>query len=189
VLTLVCRMKALYPRATVSHHNVALGSRWLDLDVGGGLVDDMEKYALSNIPLRWMVREILEAGSHIRFDEATVAMWNIPIALIEETPVVREVSDSTLHEDEPSLGKGASDVYHAVSETELNSTASTSTSLRRNASVPRPSSPTESSLDAEDAVQKMGNSFKKNPLWWILEIIPTYYEWQNETGKWVGNWR
>ncbi|KAH9979975.1 hypothetical protein BGW80DRAFT_1514339 [Lactifluus volemus] len=118
-------------------------------DVGGGLVDDMEKYALSNIPLRWMVREILEAGSHIRFDEATVAMWNIPIALIEETPVVREV----------------------------------------NASVPRPSSPTESSLDAEDAVQKMGNSFKKNPLWWILEIIPTYYEWQNETGKWVGNWR
>jgi hypothetical protein len=142
-----------------------------------------------------MVREILEAGSHIRFDEAAVAMWNIPIALIEETPVVREVSDSTLHEDEPSQGKGASDKYHAVSETEANSTASTSTSpgttLRRNASAfaPGPPSPTESSLEEEDAVQMMGNAFKSNPLWWILEIIPTYYEWQNEHGKWVGKWR
>jgi hypothetical protein len=142
--------------------------------------------------MRWMVREILEAGSHIRFDETAVTMWNIPVALIEETPMVREVTDSTLHEDEPSLGKGASDKYHAVSETELNSTASTSaspgTTLRRNASAPRPSSPIESSLDAEDAVQKMGNAFKKNPLWWILEIIPLYYEWQNEHGKWVGKW-
>ncbi|KAI0248622.1 hypothetical protein BJV78DRAFT_1131065 [Lactifluus subvellereus] len=37
-------------------------------DVGGGNAKDSERHALSNIPLRWMLREILNSGCRIHFD-------------------------------------------------------------------------------------------------------------------------
>ncbi|KAF8651961.1 hypothetical protein AX16_004604 [Volvariella volvacea WC 439] len=38
-------------------------------DVGGGSVQNSVKSTLANIPLRWMVKEIIEAGIPIQFDE------------------------------------------------------------------------------------------------------------------------
>jgi hypothetical protein len=40
-------------------------------------------------------------------------------------------------------------------------------------------------LDAEDAVQPISDQLKKKPLWWILEILPTSYTYQNAHDKWV----
>jgi hypothetical protein len=174
--------------------NVTGGSRRLCLDVGGGLVQDMEEYALSNIPLRWMMREIVKAECHIRFDEAAVEEWNIPIATIEPMPIVRGVSGSTLRDDEPLLGQASSDTtYHDTSEREVNATTSMNTSRSttwgKSARTPRPPLCALSLLDAEDAVQKMGNALRMNVFWWFVEIIPTYHEWQNEHNEWVGKWR
>ncbi|KAH9080201.1 hypothetical protein EDB83DRAFT_2503382 [Lactarius deliciosus] len=118
-------------------------------DVGGGHVKDTKEHALSNIPLRWMVREILKTNCHILFDEAALEQWGVPVAMIKQQAVperTRETSDSTLYV-EPSR------------------------------------------FDAEDAVEKMGDQLKKNRFWWMLEIIPTYFVWQNEKDEWVGRWR
>ena len=47
-------------------------------------------------------------------------------------------------------------------------------------------------LDAQDAVQPITDQLWKlwkMPLWWILEIIPTSYTYQNAKGKWITTFR
>lgn len=153
---------------------VGVGSRKFELDVGGGLAKDTDDHALSNISLRWMVNEIVKAQCHILFDEAALDLWNIPIPAIVQValPVTREASDSTL------LAREAS------------GSTSTGASAHKGDAAEAPSLflPIEESLDAIDAVQKMGNALK-NPFWWALELVPTYHEWQNEQDEWVGKWR
>jgi hypothetical protein len=41
---------------------------------------------------------------------------------------------------------------------------------------------------AQDAVQKLTDQLHVNPLWWILEIIPTFYTYRDAGGKWVTSW-
>ena len=53
------------------------------LDVGGGAVSDATEYALADIPLRWMVREVMLAQCGIMFDEAALTRWNIPLTATE----------------------------------------------------------------------------------------------------------
>jgi hypothetical protein len=42
--------------------------------------------------------------------------------------------------------------------------------------------------DVQDAVQPITDPLFKNPLWWILEIVPTGYKYQNPQGKWITSW-
>lgn len=39
-------------------------------------------------------------------------------------------------------------------------------------------------LDDQDAVQPMHDELKSNPLWWLLEIVPLTYTWQDTDGTW-----
>ncbi|KAH8989053.1 hypothetical protein EDB92DRAFT_1947605 [Lactarius akahatsu] len=158
-------------------------------DVGGGLVKDTEEHALSNIPLRWMVREILKTNCHIHFDEAALNQWGIPVAMIKEQAVperTRETSDSTLYM-EPSSRHD----QKTSAPTETPGDYATGTDvlgIPDGGDTKRAPPSVEESLDAEDAVEKMGDQLKKNRFWWVLEIIPTYYVWQNEKDAWVGRW-
>ncbi|KAN0124133.1 Uncharacterized alpha/beta hydrolase domain (DUF2235) domain containing protein [Lactarius tabidus] len=136
-------------------------------DVGGGHVKDTEQHALSNISLRWMVREILKTGSHILFDETALNEWSTSMEMIKQAPG-SELMRETLHtlqvtptplktSDMPDLGKGS-----------------------EGTATP--------DADALDAVQGIGDQLKKNAFWWIIEIIPTNYMWQNAQDEWVGGW-
>jgi hypothetical protein len=40
-------------------------------------------------------------------------------------------------------------------------------------------------LNAHDALQAITNELFKNPLWWILEILPTSYSFQDTHDTWV----
>ena len=42
--------------------------------------------------------------------------------------------------------------------------------------------------DAQDAVQPITDQLFKVPLWWILEIFPTSYTYQNAQDKWITTW-
>jgi hypothetical protein len=44
-------------------------------------------------------------------------------------------------------------------------------------------------LDAQDAVQPITDQLWKMPLWWILEIIPLTYTYQNAQDKWITTFR
>jgi hypothetical protein len=124
-----------------------------------------------------MMREILKAQCHIRFDETALELWNIPSATIEQVPVTREASDSTLRGEETDLAPGQEMLDKSLSLSREEASASTSTSVREDI---------HDALDVVDAVQEMGSAFKTNPFWWILEMVPTYHEWQNEEDEWVG---
>jgi hypothetical protein len=162
------------------------------LDIGGGLAKDTEEYGLSNIPLRWMMREIVKARCHIYFDETALELWNIPSTTIVQVPMTREPSDSTLRGDETdlALGKEIPDKDLALTGEEANASTSASASIARHTSALPPTAHVDirDNLDVVDAVQEMSNAFQKNPFWWILEILPTHQEWQNEVDEWVGKW-
>ncbi|KAI0064152.1 hypothetical protein BV25DRAFT_1800963 [Artomyces pyxidatus] len=114
-------------------------------DIGGGAALDTAEYALANIPLRWMVCEVVKAQCGIIFNEAAAARWKIPITL-----------------DDLANGNG-----------QPNGSGATTS---------------EDPRDAMDVAQPLNDQLKKNPLWWILEIFPTEWYWQNAQNKWVSRW-
>jgi hypothetical protein len=50
----------------------------MTLDVGGSAVPDTDEHQLSNISLRWMVREVMKSQCGIRFDEHALSRASIP---------------------------------------------------------------------------------------------------------------
>ncbi|RXW24075.1 hypothetical protein EST38_g1771 [Candolleomyces aberdarensis] len=102
-------------------------------DVGGGSVANEAPHCLSNITLRWMVRQAIITNSGILFDEVALERLNIDFGP-ERT------------------NKGES-------------------------------------LDAVDAVQPIHDQLKRMPLWWILEIMPMTYVWQDKDGAWHRTFR
>lgn len=48
--------------------------------------------------------------------------------------------------------------------------------------------PQELKPDKDDAVQPLHDQLKRKPLWWILEIVPTQYSFQNMEGTWLSGW-
>lgn len=105
-------------------------------DVGGSAVPDSQIHALSNISLRWMVREVMKAQCGIQFDEQALARASIPNFLMKHT---------TPHDEQLKL-------------------------------------------DAADASDPIHDELKINPVWWILEILPTHYSWQDDQGVWHKEW-
>jgi Uncharacterized alpha/beta hydrolase domain (DUF2235) len=153
-------------------------------DVGGGNVKDSKRHALSNIPLRWMIREIFEAGCDI-FDPAALKQSHIPLETVKRPSTMREASNSTCVGDalpEKAILEEVEYLYAPGRE------SVTCASCGKSAEG-APSLSADESLDAKDAVKKIRDTLKKNVLWWILEIIPTYYKSQNEDGQWVGKLR
>lgn len=47
----------------------------------------------------------------------------------------------------------------------------------------------ELEMDAIDALEPIHDELKANPLWWLLEIIPLQYSWQDAKGVWHRKWR
>ncbi|KAF8073979.1 hypothetical protein FPV67DRAFT_1739295 [Lyophyllum atratum] len=52
------------------------------------------------------------------------------------------------------------------------------------ADTPLEVSPGEAELDLGDALQPIHDQLKENVLWWLLEIIPLTYSWQDDKGVW-----
>ena len=115
-------------------------------DVGGGNALNTAQHALANVPLRWMIEQIVRSGTHILFDYDAFARWNIPASIGQDTA--------------PQGGD---------------------TSARDDANG--------EALDAQDAVQPITDKLRKMPLWWILEIIPTSYTYQNAQDRWITTFR
>jgi len=117
-------------------------------DVGGGNAPDTARNALSNIPLRWMIEQIVRAKSPILFDTDAFARWNIP--------------------------------------TNIGETGYASAAQKQGASADGDGPEADADpQDAQDAVQPITDELWKNPFWWILEIFPTSYTFQNARDKWV----
>lgn len=58
------------------------------------------------------------------------------------------------------------------------------------APTPAPDTPPpQPSADALDAIQPIHDALKTTPIWWLLEIVPTQYAYQDAKGVWHSSWR
>jgi len=156
-------------------------------DVGGGNAKDSSTLALSNIPLRWMVREVMNTTPDVHFD--TVALKELKIPLPEIRPLgarVQEASEATVVEDpRPALQHVNSECDSAFRK-ESTSTHTHAPTCGGECSPLLQSLALDEALDARDLVNKSTDEIKRCPCWWILEIWPTYRQWQDKDGQWVG---
>ncbi|KAF8527523.1 hypothetical protein BU17DRAFT_39727 [Hysterangium stoloniferum] len=144
-------------------------------DVGGGATRDDDANSLSNITLRWMVREIVKAQCGIQFDPTALKRAGIPLTMVYPDSVA---SDSNVQSG--SSGIPQSSDGEAAKATAVEVTGGPSPSLY-NAEAAQD--------DVNDAKQQLHDEFLLNPAWWILEVMLFYQPWQDESGTWHRQFR
>ncbi|KAA1469715.1 hypothetical protein DENSPDRAFT_638958 [Dentipellis sp. KUC8613] len=177
-------------------------------DVGGGAVEDTAEYSLANVALNWMVREVMLAQCGILFDDAALSKWNIPTTVVDAFKPKRSSSEqkraSGEHKKQTSLhdyikppatanGKGKENGAsngNGNGKARLSVDGKTRVSVDGKAriSVDETVPADDKGHEAEDVVQPINDELKLAPLWWLLEIVPTKYAWQDPSGKWITKW-
>ncbi|KAI0632336.1 hypothetical protein C8Q77DRAFT_1125094 [Trametes polyzona] len=156
-------------------------------DVGGGAVDDDVEVSLSDITLRWMVREVVLAQCGIAFDEAALVRANIPESIFrgEGFPLPAETTISRAPRGMHHRGFSPPDDAPADSQESGNGDTTVPQGKRQQEGSAGSGSEGGDALDARaDALQPIHDALKKTPTWWLVEIIPTWYPWQDASGKW-----
>ncbi|EMD39907.1 hypothetical protein CERSUDRAFT_81231 [Gelatoporia subvermispora B] len=134
-------------------------------DIGGSAVSNTTKKCLSNITLYWMMREVVEAQCGISFDSAALLRENIPDSILAGS--TQDPTDGTTITSPP---------------------LPTSSGLGDSASGDTTKSGVQTPQSGIDALQPIHDELKEDILWWLLEIIPTSYTWQDASGKWHTTW-
>lgn len=154
-------------------------------DVGGGSVADDTLHSLSNISLRWMVRQVVLSQVGIMFDADALTRANIPSSVFTgagfplnpsacEGGQMQTTLKFVKHEDpfmSPSLK------LH-VPGTDTGAVGGSDNKNNTN------NDDASEILTAADAVQPIHDELKKNWLWWILEVVPLSYSYQDGKGVW-----
>ncbi|EIW59114.1 uncharacterized protein TRAVEDRAFT_28448 [Trametes versicolor FP-101664 SS1] len=156
-------------------------------DVGGGSVADDVTVSLSDITLRWMVREVVQAQCGIAFDEAALVRANIPESIFRG--VGFPLPSQTIISHTPRRHKPTVPEEEGTSASSAEDSDLSDPPLK----IQAPSAPSDQtgsdSLDAKaDAIQPTHDAFKSSPAWWLLEIVPISYPWQQASGKWKNIW-
>ncbi|KAL4250658.1 hypothetical protein ABKN59_005360 [Abortiporus biennis] len=213
-------------------------------DVGGGSVPDSTVHALSDVTLRWMVRQVVLSQCGITFDQAALLRANIPDSVFtgvgfpvppsphpissgsKPLPPVGPNSntagttngttdgekgdsntvpgpDGTLKTkgtvgplDTFVLNKGSlkAKTQSKVVETPIDedglTSAASPTAAAKKKEAEEDSDDKSSDNDSTttqpdiDALQPIYDQLKIDPLWWLLEIIPLTYSYQDGKGVW-----
>ncbi|KAI0333677.1 hypothetical protein GY45DRAFT_1244065 [Cubamyces sp. BRFM 1775] len=160
-------------------------------DVGGGAVADDVTVSLSDITLRWMVREVVLAQCGIAFDDAALLRANIPESIFRGTGFVLP-SQAEISRNQRHHGFTIHDDVAASSSV----TATTDTQDPPSTADPAPKTSPGSSggsstdpLDASaDALTPIHDQLQITKSWWLLEIIPTSCTYQDAAGNWKTKW-
>jgi hypothetical protein len=122
-----------------------------------------------------MVREVVEAKCGIIFDETAIADWNIQEDDLKPMPGGPSKSKS-------AIGKWVTWQTHDNSGKEHRSAPGTVNPQGSDDSA------VKKFFNIDDALEDKGDLLKWNSLkaivWWIFEMTPTLYEWQDQDGKW-----
>lgn len=136
------------------------------VDIGGGDVDDDVKISLAQITLRWMIEQIIASDCGILFEDEELRNLGItmPVKAVEngtmvDTPVIKE-RDAVISLQKRNVDSG---------------------------STTKPTS--SSDPEFEDAIAHLFDDLQITKAWWLLEIIPLPWSWQDEDGKWHVKWR
>lgn len=157
-------------------------------DVGGGSVSNSTTHCLSDISLRWMVREVVLSQSGIQFDSAALERAGIPESVFQRL-VMHARKASHAHEGEvppvppffvhrPSTRRHERERSEKEMEARVSADSGVSVSSAEGADDPA----------TDDALQPIHDELQLDKFWWLLEIIPTEYSWQDGAGLWHNKW-
>jgi len=115
-----------------------------------------------------MVREVMLAQCGILWDHAALVHWNVPVTVQEAFKLKTPTSDfGSYHQ---------SNLHRWLRKNSL-------TDSRDGADMD-----SDERREQVDATQPMDDELKKNPLWWMVEVMPMKYSYQDESGRWVSRW-
>ncbi|KAG1766203.1 hypothetical protein EDD22DRAFT_1012012, partial [Suillus occidentalis] len=154
-------------------------------DIGGGNVENSVKVSLAQVTLRWMVEQVILSKCGIIFDEEALERVGMPLSSfpISKTPPVTEDPTDKSHPipDIPSLSAAPVDVVSPFAEAPLPTP-----------SIPPTDPPTTPLLPNSqtcDALAPLFDELQLQKAWWLLEILPLPFRWQDALGKWHTKWR
>ena len=136
---------------------------------GGAVVDDC-RYSLADISLRWMVKQVILSQCGILFDHTALRKADINIVNI----VFRDP-------DQPSVG----DFWK---ESQTSKSPSTEPSHHWSDDHPDEGGAAEPWPTDQDVLADSHDEFKARKVWWMLELFPMKYAWQEANGKWNAKW-
>ncbi|KAH9044304.1 hypothetical protein EDB85DRAFT_1884840 [Lactarius pseudohatsudake] len=119
-------------------------------DVGGGVMKNEEK-GLSDISLRWMVREIVKAGVKVIFDGKALKVLDIPVSMIMLQPTTDDPQPQHPETNGTLINRKKRDGY-------WNQT-----------------SPEHYSLDVEDVKATISDQLEKVRAWRLLEKLTFHF--------------
>ena len=136
------------------------------------------------------MHEVVNAKCGVRFDKTAAAQWNIQLEedpkppSVASTPFVVRPSSKSRSPSEATLFEGSTSQQHVNSGEEHQPVSGKANSHVSHASPP------QQSFNIDDALEDKGDRLNvsltnlKGIVWWALELSPTFYEWQDEHGKW-----
>jgi hypothetical protein len=131
------------------------------LDIGGGDVKNNVQHCLANIPLRWMVCQVLESNTGILFEDKAFMTLNIPRYPPSHLAALNSHSQSNNDSDGSPSPEGD------------------------NGGAQPANSSMWHELDKEDALEPTHDSLVITPIWWVAEVLPMEITNQDKEGNWV----
>jgi len=138
-------------------------------DIGGGSVANDVASSLANVPLRWMMREVIASQCGIQFDPAAMARLNVHMDFPSPSSEPIDLPTLTLNG-----GAGSNGLFNA------NDVSSPTSDGGAGANIP--------SQDSLDCMQPTHDQLVADPAWWALEIIPLPFNWQDKNCVWRKKW-
>jgi hypothetical protein len=144
----------------------SLSSPVLTACSSGGTVADNCRYSLSDISLRWMVKQVVLSQCGILFDHAALRRADIDISsIIVADPHQPTVKD--FWKPGPRMRRSPSPVpIHEDADGDDEELW-----------------PTD-----QDVLTDCHDQLKLTRAWWMLEMLPMKYAWQDAQGKWHAKW-
>ncbi|KAK7681353.1 hypothetical protein QCA50_015444 [Cerrena zonata] len=156
-------------------------------DVGGGAVANSTVHCLADISLEWMVRQVDDSTCRIRFDRMKMkAMFGTTFPDFKSDPDItgEQTSTSITNSSQypspnPTLatessGNGDTETIEPGGRDGSRNVGSTSSGMAQ----PTPH------IRMTPLTWSIHDELKRNRLWWLLEIIPTTYSYQDSKGVW-----
>lgn len=150
------------------------------LDVGGGSVTNNTKNSLARIPLRWMIRECFKANCGVMFDSERLKeigldpMALYPFVLPRPPPKTAETMSVKTPVEPPSIFQRLINAFK-----------------KRGPPIALTNDEEEHQLETEedeelaDALSPVYDQLSLRKIWWILEVIPMMFRYQDSHDKWV----
>ena len=156
------RCSAFYHRLLLSHSDGFFSE-------GGAVADDC-RYSLADISLRWMVKQVVFSQCGILFDHTALRRADIDISnIIFTDPHQPTVGD--LWKKGPQVSEPSAAASNHENDDRANGDGVTE---------PWP-------VD-QDALTDSHDQLKSQKVWWMLELFPMKYAWQEANGKWNAKW-